>query len=210
MVTKMRRANFVGLWVALVVCGIATSMTEVIMVTKMRRANFVGLWVALVVCGIATSMLMPSVGNAQADPKVQKSMAALKAATAKLGAPRVEGMEAVSGKNAAALYFGTTKINNNFDIVDAVVKENGGTATLFVKTGDEYVRVSTNVPKPDGSGRATGTILDPKGKAIVAINKGEAFYGEVTILGVPYITGYEPIRNASGEVIGIYYVGYKK
>jgi hypothetical protein len=137
-------------------------------------------------------------------------MAALKAATAKLGAPKVEGTEAVSGKNAAALYFGTNKVNNNFDVVDAVVKEHGGTATLFAKTGDEYVRVSTNVPKPDGSGRATGTILDPAGKAIVNINKGEPFYGEVAILGVPYITGYEPIKDASGKVIGIYYVGYKK
>ena len=161
-------------------------------------------------CFIATSMLMPSVGNAQADPKVQKSMAALKAATAKLGPPKVEGMEAVSGKNAAALYFGKTKINNNFDVVDAVVKENGGVATLFVKTGDEYVRVSTNVPKPDGSGRAIGTILDPAGKAIININKGEAFYGEATILGDPYITGYDPIKDASGKVIGIYFVGYKK
>ena len=192
------------------------------MVTKMRQANFVGLWVALVVCGIATSMLLLSgcattppaenVKKAMTPPaeNVKKSMAALKAATAKLGAPKVEGMEAVSGKDAAALYFGTTKINNNFDVVDAVVKENGGTATLFAKTGDEYVRVSTNVPKPDGSGRATGTILDPAGKAIININKGEAFYGEVTILGVPYITGYEPIKDASGKVIGIHYVGYKK
>jgi hypothetical protein len=162
------------------------------------------------VCGIATSLLMPSVANAQADPKNAKAMAALKAATGKLGAPKAQGMEAVSGKDATALYFGTTKINNNFEVVDAVVKENGGTATLFVKTGDEYVRVSTNVPKPDGSGRATGTILDPKGKAIVNINKGEPFYGEVTILEVPYITGYEPIKDASGKVIGIYYVGYKK
>jgi hypothetical protein len=175
----------------------------------MSRKSFI---VSVLAIGsfIATSMLMPSVANAQADPKVQKAMAALKAETARLGSPKVEGIEAVSEKNAAALFFGTTKINNNFDVVDAVVKENGGTATLFVKTGDEYVRVSTNVPKPDGSGRATGTILDPKGKAIVAINNGEAFYGEVTILGVPYITGYDPIKDASGKVIGIYYVGYKK
>lgn len=177
--------------------------------THMNRKSFI-VSILAAGCFIATSMLMPSVGNAQADPKNVKSMAALKAGTAKLGAPKVEGMEAVSGKDAAALYFGKTKINNNFDVVDAVVKENSGTATLFVKTGDEYVRVSTNVPKPDGSGRAIGTILDPKGKAIVAINKGEAFYGEVTILEVPYITGYEPIKDASGKVIGIYYVGYKK
>ena len=164
----------------------------------------------ILAAALFVAVVSPIAVNAQTDPKVQKAMAALKAATAKLGAPRVDGMEAVSGKSASALYFGTTKINNNFEIVDAIVKEHGGTATLFAKTGDEYVRVSTNVPKPDGSGRATGTILDPAGKAIVNINKGEAFYGEVTILGVPYITGYEPIKDASGKVIGIYYVGYKK
>src|SRR5262249_33209777 len=85
----------------------------------------------------------------------------------------------------------------------------GGTATLFVKSGDDYVRISTNVP---GSvdGRALGTILDPKGKAIVNINKGEPFYGEVDILGKPYVTGYDPIKDASGKVIGIRYVGYEK
>ena len=177
--------------------------------THMNRKSFI-ISVLAAGCFIATSMLMPSVGNAQADPAVAKAMADLKARTAKLGKPKVEGMEAVSGKNATALYFGTTKINNNFDLVDAVVKEYGGTATLFAMTGDEYVRVSTNVQKPDGSGRATGTILDPAGKAIININKGEAFYGEVTILGAPYITGYEPIKDASGKVIGIYYVGYKK
>ncbi len=159
-------------------------------------------------CFIATSALMPSTGNAQADPKVAKSMADLKAATAKSGAPKLEGMDPVSGKNASALFFGTTKINNNFEIVDAVVKANGGTATLFAKTGDEYVRVSTNVPK-DG-GRATGTILDPKGKAIVEINAGRPFYGDVDILGSMYTTGYEPIKNASGNVIGIWFVGFKK
>ena len=40
--------------------------------------------------------------------------------------------------------------------------------------------------------------------------RGEAFYGEATILGTPYITGYEPIKDASGKVIGVYYVGYMK
>ena len=88
-------------------------------------------------------------------------------------------------------------------------KENGGTATLFVKAGDEYVRVATNVKKDDGS-RAIGTILDPTGPAIAMIKKGEAYYGEATILGKPYVTGYDPIKDASGNVIGIYYVGYMK
>jgi len=127
--------------------------------------------------------------------------------TEKLGAPKLEGKDSVAGREVPGLYFGATKMDNSFDVVDEVVKENGGTASLFVKAGDEYVRVATNVTKNDGS-RAIGTILDPKGPVIAMINKGEAYYGEATILGKPYITGYEPIRDASGKVIGIYYVGY--
>jgi hypothetical protein len=100
-------------------------------------------------------------------------------------------------------------MNNNFDLVDEVVKQAQGTATILVKSGDEYVRVATNVKKDDGS-RAIGTVLDPKGKAIESIRKGKAFYGEVDILGKPYVTGYKPIQDSSKGVIGIYYVGYLK
>jgi hypothetical protein len=56
-------------------------------------------------CFIAMSILMPSLGNAQADPKITKAMADLKDATAKLGAAKLDGKEAVSGKDASALYF---------------------------------------------------------------------------------------------------------
>ena len=150
-------------------------------------------------------------GRVLAGPSedVQSSMQLLKSNAAALGSPSIKGEEAVAGKMAPALYFGGTKMNNNFTLVDDVVKEKGGTATIFVKSGDEYVRVATNVKKDDGS-RAIGTVLDPKGKAIANIAKGEAFFGEVDILGKLYTTGYDPIRDASGKVIGIYYVGYLK
>ena len=140
---------------------------------------------------------------------VQGTMQLLKSKAAMLGAPSIKGEEAVAGKTVPALYFGETKMNNNFVLVDEVQKEKGGTATLFVKSGDEFVRVATNVKKDDGS-RAIGTVLDPKGKAIAAIAKGESYFGEADILGKPYTTGYEPIRNASNTVIGVYYVGYLK
>jgi len=183
-----------------------------------RKSFLVGLLAAG--CCVATSTLMTSpAGSAQANPKarqsaarsprVAKAMAILKAETAKLGAPKVDGTDQTADKTTPVLYFGSTRVNNDFTIVDKVKAKAGGTATLFVKSGDDYVRVSTNVP---GSvdGRALGTILDPKGKAIVNINKGKAFYGEVDILGKPYVTGYDPIKDASGKVIGIRYVGYEK
>ena len=173
----------------------------------MNRKNFmVGILAAG--CFFAAATLLPNIASAQMD-KVKTSMVTLKAITAKLGAPKIEGKDPVAGKDAPALYFGTTKMNNVFDVVDEVVKQNGGTATLFVKSGDEYVRVATNVKKDDGS-RAIGTVLDPKGPAIAMIKTGEAYYGDATILGKPYDTGYDPIKDASGNVIGIYYVGYKK
>ena len=115
----------------------------------------------------------------------------------------------MAGKRVPSLYFGTTKMNNNFVVVDEVKKEMGGSATLFVRSGDDFVRVATNVQKDDGS-RAIGTVLDPKGKAIAAIRGGGAYFGDADILGKPYITGYEPIRDPGGNVIGIYYVGYPK
>jgi Cache 3/Cache 2 fusion domain len=161
-------------------------------------------------CLMAASMVVPSVGHAQADPRITKSMGSSKGMAAALGAPKLEGTETVCGKDAPALYFGTTKINNNFDIVDAVGKEDGKgmTATLFAKGGEEYIRVSTSVPKPDGSGRAVGTVL--AGPALESIKGGKAYYAEVPILGTPYITGYEPMKDSSGAQIGVYYVRYKK
>jgi hypothetical protein len=173
-----------------------------------RKNPFVGILAAG--CFITASVVDPSLAHAQADPRIAKSMETLKAMTAKLGAPKLEGHEAVGDKEAPALYFGTTKINNNFDVVDAVGKEDGKgmTATLFAKGADEYIRVSTSVPKPDGNGRAVGTVL--AGRALESIKEGKAFYGEVPILGTPYVTGYEPMKDSSGAQIGVYYVGYKK
>ncbi|WP_298352505.1 Cache 3/Cache 2 fusion domain-containing protein [Rhodoblastus sp.] len=173
----------------------------------MNRKQFL---TALLAAGaiVAVGSTMPRVGMAQTD-KVAASMATLKAKAAKLGAPKIEGMDAVAGKEVPALYFGATKMNNFFDVVDEVVTENGGTATFFVKAGDDYVRVATNVKKDDGS-RAVGTVLDPKGPAIAMIKASKPYYGDADILGKKYVTGYEPILDAENNTIGIYYVGYLK
>ena len=162
---------------------------------------------------LALSIISLVAINAFAAPdfaaKVQEAMKELKTQCDALGTPKVEGTDAVGDqKDAPALYFGTTKMNNNFDVVDKVKNKVGGTATLFVKKGDEYIRVCTNVQKNDGT-RAIGTVLDPNGAAIKEIKQGKAFYGEVDIIGKMYTTGYEPIKKGN-EVVGIYYVGYLK
>jgi hypothetical protein len=180
------------------------------MVSRVIRTSIFARWLALA----AWSMLMWSfsptwVQAADSAANVKQAMSLLKSKTAKLGTPSIKGEDAVMGKSVPALYFGSTKMNNNFAVVDEVKKEMGGTATLFVKSGSEFVRVATNVQKDDGS-RAIGTVLDPKGKAFAAIQGGTAYYGDADILGKPYTTGYEPIKDAGGNIIGVYYVGYLK
>ena len=147
------------------------------------------------------------IADTEVQTKVKKSMSLLKETLGKLGAVKIDGTSDVAGKTVPAIVFGSAKNNGNYDVVDKVAKDMGGTATVFVKADDEYVRVSTNVLKDDGS-RATGTQL-AHNPAFKAINDGQAFYGQVEILGKPYQTGYEPIKDAAGKTIGIYYVGYK-
>jgi methyl-accepting chemotaxis protein len=96
-------------------------------------------------------------------------------------------------------------LDGNTDIVDTVRQVTGGTATIF--RGD--VRVSTNVTKPDGS-RAVGTRLAAEPAYDAVLNRGETYSGEAEILGVPYLAVYEPIRDQTGAVIGVLYVGVKK
>ena len=155
---------------------------------------FVGLMI-----GIA--LITSSINQAQAEDysaKIKASMTMLKEKLNALGTPKLEGEK---------LSFGATVINENYDIVDKVAEAHACTATVFMKKGDGYQRISTDIMK-DGK-RAVGTILDPNGPVIAKISKGEAYYGQADILGSKYETGYEPIKDAAGETVGVYYVGYK-
>ena len=178
---------------------------KLILLKSVKKAHVFGIFV-FAFGFLATPVLMPSVGNAQ-DARVAKSMAALKDQTTKLGAPKIDGKDEVGGRDAPALYFGATKMNNNFSVVDAVAEEGGrGTAaTLFVKSGDDYIRVATNVSMRTG-GRGLGTVLT--GAPLGSSKAGNAYYGKASVLGTPYVSGYEPIKDASGAIIGVYFVGH--
>ena len=56
----------------------------------------------------------------------------------------MEGTEKAGEQSVPGMYFGARKINNKYDAVDEIKKASGATATVFVKSGDEFVRVSTN------------------------------------------------------------------
>ncbi|RFU66577.1 methyl-accepting chemotaxis protein [Peribacillus glennii] len=98
------------------------------------------------------------------------------------------------------LYKGSTLMNGNFEAVDKIGSDTGDTVTIFL--GD--TRISTNV-MVDGK-RAIGTKISPEVGSRV-LEHGENFYGEADVAGKHYQTAYMPIKDSSGETIGVFYVG---
>ncbi len=154
----------------------------------------------------ATLNVLQTVDNLSSQ-SIQSAMKVLLQEGERIGVPETRNFTTLEGQPVPDLRLGNSPQTGNFALVDRLKQLMGCTATLFVKKGDQFVRVSTNVLKADGS-RAVGTVLDPSGKAYAAIQAGQPFYGVVDILGKPYMTGYEPMQNAAKQTIGVWYVGY--
>src|SRR5262249_20199954 len=54
--------------------------------------------------------------------KVRAAIAMLKSESEKLGPAKIEGTDSIDGNPVPAIFFGVTKMNNNFTLVDEVVK----------------------------------------------------------------------------------------
>ena len=140
---------------------------------------------------------------------ILRSMSILLTESHKYGNARIEGDEFVDGKKVPILLFGKTRMNRFYNIVDNITANSGLVATLFVKSDNDFIRVTTNVKKDDGS-RAVGTLLDVKSPALKSIREGKPYYGDAPIFNKTYVTGYEPIKNEKSEIVGIFFVGFLK
>jgi hypothetical protein len=139
-------------------------------------------------------------------PRVERAMEELRAECLKAGAPRVHGTIEIGGRTVPCLRFGPVIASDANALVDRVHQRTGCVATLFVRDGGDFVRTATNIKRADGS-RAIGTILNPKGEAIVQLTRKHRHEGAVYILGKPFVAAYDPVVSGSGEVVGALYVG---
>ncbi len=102
------------------------------------------------------------------------------------------------------LYKGKTKINDNTELVDTIARLTDDTVTVF--QGD--TRVTTNVKDKSGK-RAVGTQA-AQNVVDTVLNKGENYTGAANVVGQTFQTAYTPIKDASGQIIGMFYVGVSK
>jgi signal transduction histidine kinase/DNA-binding response OmpR family regulator len=136
------------------------------------------------------------------------AMRVLKADFQALGAARLGSGSVRSGDQTVPdLRFGASPVADQAALVEEVSAQLGATATVFVASGDRFIRVVTTVPDQEGTA-ALGTDLEPGGEVIQALRQGGVFIGVVDIFGAPYFSAYEPIRDGRGRVIGAFYAGY--
>ncbi|NLD46801.1 MAG: HAMP domain-containing protein, partial [Clostridiaceae bacterium] len=88
------------------------------------------------------------------------------------------------------------------ELMDAIKNTYSTDVTLFA--GD--VRLNTTIIL-DGK-RVIGTKLDPA-IAEKVINRKEQYIGSAQILGLPYITAYEPLLDSKKQVVGVAFAGHK-
>ena len=94
----------------------------------------------------------------------------------------------------------------NFDKVDQFARMTGGNATVFVRLGDDFLRVATSLKKDNGQ-RAIGTLLGTGHPGYRQLLDGQPYTGEATLFGHRYMTRYTPVTDNRGRVIAILYVG---
>jgi PAS domain S-box-containing protein len=111
----------------------------------------------------------------------------------------------------------TTALSVETPVVDEVTRLVGETATIFQRINDrgDMLRVATTVMNEDGK-RAIGTYIptrNPDGTAnpvISAILRGRTYHGRAYVVNAWYLTAYEPIRDRSGSLVGMLYVGVRQ
>ena len=98
------------------------------------------------------------------------------------------------------LYKGNVNVANETALIDTLGELSQAAITIFA--GE--TRINTNIIV-DGQ-RAIGTTVDPK-VADTVLQQGKTYTGTAEVLGNPYFTKYEPIKNKNGETIGMFFAG---
>jgi PAS domain S-box-containing protein len=103
---------------------------------------------------------------------------------------------------------GDTDLFNNYHLVDSLKNIFGGTITIFQRSNNGFVRISTNVPGENNE-RATGTYIPNESDVAKALISGQYYTGRAYVVDDWYTTAYRPII-VNNEVVGAVYVGSRE
>lgn len=99
---------------------------------------------------------------------------------------------------------GTNYLNDDSKIVDRISSYTGFTSSVFMGN----TRISTNSLRSDSKrplgNRASNEVVE------TVLKQGKEYSGETTDLNRTFISRYSPLKDSSGKVIGMWYMGVDK
>ena len=104
------------------------------------------------------------------------------------------------GTQAPQLKAGSVVLNQNSEIVDRFFTATQANASVFVRSGDDFIRIATSVRDANGN-RLLGAVLDRTQPAYPRLIEGEDFTGKTVIAGRDFMAAYMPVKDGSGKVI---------
>ncbi len=99
------------------------------------------------------------------------------------------------------------KLNDNYTAVDKFAALTHGTASVFARKGDSFVRITTSAKQPDGS-RAAASTITRDSPSYAALAAGKPYSGRLQAGGRSYMTYYEAVKDDSGKVVGLLGIGF--
>lgn len=96
-------------------------------------------------------------------------------------------------------------VAKDIEIVDKVLQDLSDVATIYVKKGDEFEIVSTNI-RDENNQRITGTLQKDQ-DAYKSLIKDKVYDGITIVNGKQYKSTYALIVGQSGKTIGVLFVG---
>lgn len=112
----------------------------------------------------------------------------------------------VNGASTPALKSAGQSLNANYESVDRFTGVTGAVATVFVRQGEDFVRIATSIRKENGE-RAVGTPLGASHPALASLLRGESFTGKARLFGRDYMARYIPQQDKTGQIVGVLFVG---
>ena len=112
----------------------------------------------------------------------------------------------VKGSKIPSLYNGDNLVTNNFAAIDEFTRKTNAPATIFHRSGSDFLRVSTSL-KRENNERAFGTWLGTDHIGYDQLMSGQDYIGYAMLFGKHYITKYHPVRDKNGQINVILFVG---
>lgn len=115
-----------------------------------------------------------------------------------------EGYGAIYINSHNQLVAGNQVVNNNEQLVDEIARQVGADFTVF----QGNTRIATTITTKTGR-RATGTTAAKYVEKAV-LERANEYMGQATVMRQWYIVNYAPLKDKTGKIIGMLFVGEKQ